>query len=345
VLSRAALVYYYAMFKTFLSVVLLVPFVSSIPAMPQSHDSDRDGLTDHLEQELLVKFAPIFMLSTKECDGAPAEFHPDSQEPRLSAKNGTIYGQVFPAGARGKSRSMVEIHYYHLWSQDCGLNGHALDAEHISALVSAEKPGEPAASWRAEYWYAAAHEDTACDASHAVLSSAIDAEQRGATVWISAGKHASFLSRELCRGGCGADKCAEMTILAPAKLLNLGERGAPMNGSIWMESPRWSLSAKMQTDFPESLITRLEVAEPSGILPANDSQAPVKALVLAGSSTTGALAVADQNAGAALTDTANATGRSIDKAKGGISNSLKLTVRALWEKLGDSHEQGDAKIR
>jgi hypothetical protein len=343
--SRAALVYDYAMFKTFLSVVLLVPFVLCIPAMPQSHDSDRDGLTDHLEQELLVKFAPIFMLSTKECDGAPAEFHPDSQEPRLSSKNGTIYGQVFPAGVRGKSRSMAEIHYYHLWTQDCGLNGHPLDAEHVSVLISADNPGEPAASWKAEYWYAAAHEETACDASHAVRSSIIDAEQRGATIWISAGKHASFLSREWCSGGCGADKCAEMTVLTPAKLLNLGERGAPMNGSIWMKSPRWPLSAKMQTDFPESLITRLDVAEPSGILPANDSQASVKAIVLAGSSTMSALAAADQNTGAALTDTTDATGRSINEAKDGIGNSLKLTFRALLKTLGDSHEQGNAKIR
>jgi hypothetical protein len=338
-------VYDYAMLKIFISVILLFLFGFSIPAMVQFNDSDGDGLTDRDEQELLVKFSPIFMLSAKECDGVPAEFHPDLPEPRLAAKNGTIYGQVFPYGERGKPNSMVEIHYYHLWNRDCGQNGHALDAEHVSVLVSANKQGDHSASWKAKYWYAAAHEDTACDASHAARSTAIDAEQRGATVWISAGKHASFLSRELCRGGCGGDKCTSMAAIAPAKLLNLGERGAPMNGSIWMESSRWPLAAKMQTDFPESLITGLDAAGPSGILQANDSLAPVKAFLLAGNSTTGALAAANQNTGNALADTTDATDRAIDRARGGVGSSLKRTFRAVWRALGGSHEQGNEKKR
>jgi hypothetical protein len=44
-------------------------------------------------------------------------------------------------------------------------------------------------------------------------------------------------------------------------------------------------------------------------------------------------------------DAADATGRSINEAKGGIGNSLKLTFRAGWKALGGSQEQGDAKIR
>ena len=329
-----------SVFASFLLFSQLALYASVVPSF---EDSDHDGITDNSEQQLLQTFVPIFMLSTRECDGVPAEFHPGLQEPRLSAKNGTIYGQVFPAGARGKPRSMMEIHYYHLLSQDCGRNGHALDAEHVSVLISADRPGEPAASWRAEYWYAAAHEDTACDASHAVRSSVIDADPRGATVWVSAGKHASFLSREWCHGGCGADKCAAMTVLTPAELLNLGERGAPMNGSLWVESLRWPLAAKMQTDFPESLIARLDAVEPPGILPVNDSRPSVKALVLAGSSTTGTLAAAVQNTRAARSDTTDATGRSIIEAKGGIGNSLKLAFRAAWKALGRSQEQGKAE--
>lgn len=334
--SWPVLVYDQMVVKMPSTVVMLVLFALWLPAMPQSNDSDSDGLTDQLEQELLTKFAPTIMLSTRECDGLPAEFHPGSQEPRLAAKNGTIYGQVFPAGARDKPRFLVEIHYYHLWSRDCGLHGHALDAEHVSVLVSADTPREPAASWKADYWYAGAHENTACDASYAVRSSVIDAELRGATVWISAGKHASFLSRELCNGGCGTDKCAATQVLAPAKLVNLGERGAPMNGAIWMESPRWPLAAKMQTDFPESLIAKLDAAEPPGILPVNDSHAPVKAMLLAGGSAAGALANANHTTGAALSDTTDATGRSVNKAKGGLGNSLKHTFRAVRKALGGS---------
>jgi hypothetical protein len=125
-----------------------------------------------------------------------------------------------------------------------------------------------------------------------------------------------------------------MTVLPPAKLLNLGERGAPMNGSIWIDSPRWPLAEKMQTDFPESLLAKLDATEPPGILSANNSLAPVKALALAGSSTTGALAAANQNTGAALSDTTDATGRAMDKSKGGVAASLKLSFRAVWKALG-----------
>lgn len=67
-------------------------------------DADRDGLSDQFEQALLQKFAPRFHISATDCDIAPAEFHPDLPQPRVKARNGTIYGQVFPlqrgSGAR-----------------------------------------------------------------------------------------------------------------------------------------------------------------------------------------------------------------------------------------------------
>jgi hypothetical protein len=329
----------------FASLLLLMSFALNFPADSSPADSDHDGLTDKFEQELLAQFAPKFMLSAKECDGLPAKFRQGTQEPQILAQNGTIYGQVFPTNSFGRSGIYLEIHYYHLWNRDCGINGHELDAEHVSTLVWAAFAAEPAAAWKAKYWYAAAHEDTVCDASHAVRSRLINAEQQGPTVWISAGKHASFLDRDLCSGGCGSDNCSAMNPLEISELSNLGERSAPMNGASWIEWLRWPLAAKMQTDFPAMVLTRLDAAEPPGIISVNDSLPPVKAFLLAGSSTGGALAAADQKTGAALSDTTDATGRSINEAKGGVGKSLKLTFRAVWKALGGSQEQGKAKSK
>jgi len=304
-------------------------------------DSDNDGLADDLEQELLVKFAPKFMLSSKECDGLPAEFHQGMKEPKLLAKNGTIYGQVFPIAMMGKSWSFVEIHYYHLWNRDCGLNGHELDAEHVSALIWAASSTEPWFLWKARYWYAAAHEETICDASHAAQSGLINAEQEGPTIYISAGKHASFLDQTACRGGCGSDSCSVMKPIAINKIVNLGERNAPMNGASWIEWHGWPLAAKMQTDFPEPVLNKLEASKPTAIIPVNGSQTPVKTTILAGSATAGALVVADQKNDAALSSAGGAIGASAAKSTEHTGNALKRAARGVWKGLKRSIKTGE----
>ena len=140
------------------------------------NDLDRDTIPDDVEQQLLEKFIPTFMVSQDDCDGLPAEFKKDSSDPRVVAKNGVVYGQVF------KRELLTELHYYHLWSRDCGsLSSHDRDPEHVSVLLSPEG--------KALYWYAAAHEDTICDASSAGRAADLDAEDHGARVWVSSGNH------------------------------------------------------------------------------------------------------------------------------------------------------------
>jgi len=117
---------------------LLVFLAALLPA-----DLDRDGIDDDVEQALLVQFAPTFMISGDECDTLPAEFAPGSVVPCVVSKNGAIYGQVFPNGR------FTEIHYYHLWSRDCGRFSHKFDVEHVSFLLAEDH--------KALYWYAAAH--------------------------------------------------------------------------------------------------------------------------------------------------------------------------------------------
>lgn len=223
-------------------------------ALFAGEDRDRDGIDDKLEKELLERFAPRFEISASECAGLPTEFQP-GHDPVVRSENGTVYGQVSP-GPRGG----IEIRYFHLWSRDCGKLPHALDAEHVSALLYPEGDPRKAKSWRAAYWYAGAHEDTLCDASRGARARFLDdASERGPQVYISRGKHASHLSLESCARGCGGDQClAPFTTLRPERIINFGEKDALLNGTEWLRSPAWAFEEKFVTDFPAWFLDDLD---------------------------------------------------------------------------------------
>ncbi len=246
-------------------------------------DLDYDGIDDKLEQELLQKFVPQFMISAGECDTLPSEFAAGSAQPDAVERNGTIYGQVF------NRDGFTEIHYYHLWAKDCGRAGHKLDVEHVSVLLSS--------AYEALYWYAAAHEDTLCNASSAARASTLRSENRGATIWISRGKHASFLTQERCSHGCGSDQCREMTPMRAGRLINIGEPGQPLNGATWMQSTAWPLASKMTSDFTDSLLR--DLAEPTldRVISATFTPPPMQALVLSSNWSFTAFLMGNQKAG------------------------------------------------
>jgi hypothetical protein len=308
-----------------LSVVLFL--LSAQFAIAQIQDRDRDGLDDHFEQELLVKFLPTFMIASDDCDGLPAEFIAGSSKPTVLAKNGTIYGQVSRHRADDNA-AFLELHYYHLWSRDCGRVGHKLDPEHVSVLVAADYFGGPATAWRAAYWYAAAHENTLCDASNAATAAALEAEDHGATVWISSGKHASFLSEFKCRLGCGENRCKTMKLMQTATVINIGEPGVPMNGAVWTQSDRWSLKSKMRRDFSEDVMARLEESE-NQVISLNIPPPPTQALLLSGNSTFNALMTGTSSAGDALLIGGSQTLNGAGKAVRSTGKSLLLVGRKL----------------
>jgi hypothetical protein len=289
-------------------------------------DADADRLDDNFEQQLLERFRPEFMISKLECDVAPAVFAPGKQEPLLRERNGTIYGQVFPH-SREHGPSVIEIHYYHLWSRDCARFGHALDAEHVAALVNADAETDKADAYKALYWYAAAHEKTQCDGSSGAKATSIQAESRGPKVWVSAGKHASFLKKE-CTGACGADRCDDPAPMIAGPLINLGEPTKPLNGADWAASTRWPLSAKMQAEFTEPVIAELSAAE--GIVPVNSSSRVRKGVIRRAGITADAI-----ETGNAHTEDALATGA--EGAATGVSStksSLRRAARAVGRWFG-----------
>ena len=168
-----------------LIVALLAPAVLRNAAAQESEqkaaaDSDHDGMSDALEQALLIQFVPAFMVGRHDCSEIPAEFAPDMKTPTVKAEDGTIYGQVFPAKSSSGDLPTAEIHYYHLWKRDCGPHGHPLDTEHVAVLVRASDGNLDSARWKAIYWYAAAHENTVCDVSQIARASTIHAEELGA---------------------------------------------------------------------------------------------------------------------------------------------------------------------
>ncbi len=298
--------------------------LTTAPLLAQTPDSDRDGLPDTLETTLLAQFAPSFLVSQADCSVRPARFAPDLATPEPLAEDGTIYGQAFhPAG----QPDLIELHFFHLWRTDCGEHGHSLDTEHVAALLApGAKPGE----WLATAWYAAAHEDTVCDASQLTRASTLDAVSHGPRVWISAGKHASFLAEELCDHGCGGDRCERMRALASPAVINLGELHAPMNGSVWLGSSAWPLAEKLgRSDFPPARLARLDLLPATDIAWANPGKRPEQA-VIAHANATYSTTASGANAGLEGAATGlNGAATGADAGFAGAGTGLRATDTAL----------------
>jgi hypothetical protein len=262
-------------------------------------DRDHDGLSDQLEQALLDRFAPTLLLARGECDGVPASFVPFASQPRVRAKDGTLYGQAFPIAAAG-GRAQIELHYFHLWSRDCGRLGHDLDAEHVSAIVSAAHRDSAAPEWIADAWYAAAHEGSACDASSGAAASTLGAERAGPHVFVSRGKHASYFNRGQCKWGCGGDECGDDRAISPAAVINIGELHAPLNGALWVHSRQWPLASKLASDFDPARRASLEGANGSHIVSLKMHLRAPQAPVLAGDTAIDGLSMAAESTASAI---------------------------------------------
>jgi hypothetical protein len=297
-------------------------------AAVSSQDSDRDGLSDALEDALLAQFAPRFMVNADDCAGLPAAFVPFNANPAVQREDGTIYGQAFP---QAQNAAAVELHYFHLWKSDCGEMSHNRDAEHVAVLVTHGNSSE----WKALYWYAAAHEDTVCDASQIARAASVDGQLHGPRVWISRGKHASFLSEAICRGGCGGDVCTEMKPLGTANIINMGELTAPMNGAIWAASPVWPLATKMaRSDFSDARLARLDGAGVQGIVHANPDNKKMKAVILGSGNALEGAATGMQATDAALNTADVHTSNALNTATDSTSGSLEKSYRSVKKALG-----------
>lgn len=301
----------------------------------QPVDSDKDGLSDEIEQSLLMQFSPHFYVGQHDCAGLPAVFQPGVLQPSPQAEDGTVYGQVFPVKIAGENGPMVEVHFYDLWDRDCGAHGHQFDAEHVAVLVKASDRDLSAAKWKAVYWYAAAHENTVCDVSQLARASALKAEEDGAKVWLSPDKHAAYLAKSLCNHGCGADDCEAMRPMQTSRIINLGEPGHPMNGSEFIASTAWPLEQKMgQTNFPPEPIARLNALPHDDIAWFNAGKHPAQGVIAVSYTTGEAIAGSEQNTDAALALASDKTGNALEKSYRNTKHALGTSMRNVGKALG-----------
>jgi hypothetical protein len=287
-----------------------------------------------VEQSLLQQFSPVFFIGSHDCADEPADFQPGFRQPTVQAQDGTIYGQVFPVKVAAGAKPLAEIHFYHLWSRDCGAHGHPLDTEHVAVLVQASGGDLATATWRALDWYAAAHENTVCDVSEIARASTLHAEESGAKVWISPGKHASYFNQAMCDRGCGADRCEAMVALRTSRVVNLGEVAQPMNGSTFVASEAWPLAAKMsRSDFSSESLARLSTLPEDAIALDHPGKHPAQGVIGISYSTGEAIAGGGEDTDAALSvahkKTGNALGKSYGKTKHALGTSARHVGRAL----------------
>jgi hypothetical protein len=187
-----------------------------------------------------------------------------------------------------------------------------------------------------------------CDVSQIARASTLHAEDKGAQVWISPGKHASYLDERLCRRGCGADRCEAMMPLPPGRVINLGEPGHPMNGSVFLSSSAWPLKVKMEhTDFPEEPVARLERLPATEIAWFNPGRHPAQGVIAISSTTEGAMAkgasetvsslgVASDSAGGAISVAEGSTGGALGKSYHKTVHALGTSARYVGYALGIS---------
>lgn len=312
-------------------------------------DSDGDGLSDALENTLLQAFRPTLMVSADDCSNLPAEFTPGLSIPTVLHEDGTLYGQAFPRPTAAGEPQQIELHFYHLWRKDCGRMGHPLDAEHVSVLLQATAGGWPngADGWIALYWYAAAHEDTVCDASQMARASTLSAVTHGATVWSSSGKHATFLSEQVCHYGCGGDTCTNSKPAPAAAVINLGEAVHPMNGAAWIGFARWPLRDKvMRSDFSAERLARLNSLPGAVIALAKPTRHPVLATLHGGNATIDGVLRGSDATNSALVNSHRTTDVAVIEACDWATRAMGRACRATGHALKRSmHCMGRIVLR
>lgn len=95
--------------------------------------------------------------------------------------------------------------------------------------------------------------------------------------------------------------------LPGAKVVNLGEPGAPMNGATWMHSGQLSLADKLATDFAPTF----------------------RAPILGGDTGLDALIAAGRAAADALSSTGEAAATAAEATRLAVSTAIRRTVKGI----------------
>jgi hypothetical protein len=128
-----------------------------------------------------------------------------------------------------------------------------------------------------------------------------------------------------------------MVALSPSKIVNLGEPGHPMNGSVFIASSEWPLMNKMSnTDFPPEPIARLNKLPETDIAWFNAGKHPTQGIIANSSATQHALAGSARNTTSALSTAATSTDTAISVAQDNTGNAIQKSYRHTVHGLGVS---------
>jgi hypothetical protein len=98
------------------------------------------------------------------------------------------------------------------------------------------------------------------------------------------------------------------------QVVNLGERGRPMNGAVWQSATGWPLASHMGSDFSDQVLQELDAAKPGEVIALNSANAQFKAFVLGPGSAATGLAIGRDQTGSALGKALRAVGRAFKAA-------------------------------
>jgi len=138
-------------------------------------------------------------------------------------------------------------------------------------------------------------------------------------------------------------------------IINLGEPGHPMNGSVFGASRRWPLKQKMETsNFPAEVLARIDQLPATDIAWFHAGRHPAQgvvavsgttedALAKSGTETSDALATGDVHTSKALSTAQDSTGNALQKSYHKTIHALGTSAWHVRKALGDdsANAEGD----
>jgi hypothetical protein len=125
--------------------------------------------------------------------------------------------------------------------------------------------------------------------------------------------------------------------LRPGRIINLGEPGHPMNGSIFIASSEWPLLDKMSnTNFPPEPIARLNQMPDTDIAWFNAGKHPAQGIIAVSSSTEQVIAGGADHTISSLSKAGTSTDVAISVAQDDTGNAILKSYRHTKHALGTS---------
>jgi hypothetical protein len=121
--------------------------------------------------------------------------------------------------------------------------------------------------------------------------------------------------------------------LPAGPLINLGEWGAPLNGSEWIASPQWEFESKLRTDFDGFALQQI-AKSPGRVAIFRPTLVPVRATIRGFNEGADGLVLADEKTATALDTAEGHTSKAIEKSYESTKGAIRKSAEAASGFLG-----------